>query len=297
MEGSCDIYWKEQVCNNFEWTGDNYFWMGGGSLVKVANTLKFNNDDWSYGFYNTTGEYSVISAKAITTDSPNTQWRAWYEGKIYVDTDEHFDFVKINDGQKNMYTTDDVVFTRKQGTAPVSWEESTCRPAYKGNKTDPDPIMYYYYAFEDLGAIGDFDFNDVVLRLSAPENGISTVQLCAAGGTLPVQVVYNDANVGREVHTEFGVDVSTMVNTGYETKAFVTLGTVNIAADADMANLPFGIVGNCLPAKPERTSCPSAAFLSSWRWKASNCTKFDLAPTKGGSNVRRTEKSRHPLRS
>lgn len=230
------------VCNNFEWTGDNYFWMAGGSLVKVANTLKFNNDDYGYGFYNTTGEYSVISAKAITTDSPNTQWRAWYEGKIYVDTDEHFDYVKINDGQKNMYTTEDVVFTKKQGTAPVSWEESTCRPAYKGNKTDPDPIMYYYYAFEDLGAIGDFDFNDVVLRLSAPENGISTVQLCAAGGTLPVQVVYNDANVGREVHTEFGVDVSTMVNTGYETKAFVTLGTVTIAADADMANLPFGIV-------------------------------------------------------
>lgn len=230
------------ICDSFDWNGDNYFWTGGGSLVKVANTLKFNNDDYGYGFYNTTGEYSVISAKAITTDSPNTQWRAWYEGKIYVDTDKHFDYVKINDGQKNMYTTEDVVFTKKQGTAPVSWVESTCRPAYKGNKTDPDPIMYYYYAFEDLGAIGDFDFNDVVLRLSAPENGISTVQLCAAGGTLPVQVVYNDANVGREVHTEFGVDVSTMVNTGYETKAFVTLGTVTIAADADMANLPFGIV-------------------------------------------------------
>jgi hypothetical protein len=102
--------------------------------------------------------------------------------------------------------------------------------------------MYYYYAFEDLGAIGDFDFNDVVLRLSAPENGTSSVELVAAGGTLPVQVVYNDANVGKEVHTEFGVNVSTMVNTGHETKAFVTLGTVTIAADADMANLPFGIV-------------------------------------------------------
>lgn len=232
------------VCRDFVWTGDNYFWMGGGSLVKIANELKFNNDDYGYGFYNTKENttYSVISAKTVTTDYPNGQWRAWYEGKIYVDADSHFDFVKINDGQRNIYYDDDVVFTKQQGTAPVNWAESVCRPAYGGNTPDPDPVMYYYYAFEDLGAIGDFDFNDVVLRLSAPENGTSTVQLVAAGGTLPVQVTYNDINLGEEVHKEFDVEVSTMVNTGYEKKDFVTLGTVEIAEDANMADLPFGIV-------------------------------------------------------
>lgn len=239
------------ICDSFEWNSDNYFFLGSNSILSVANELKSNNGNWEYGFYQSGDNYSVISAKSITTDYPNSQWRAWYSGKIYVDTDSHFDFVAMNQTQKNIYYTDDVVFTKKQGTASVGWKESKCKPAYGtpdngddggDDGGDDDPIMYYYYAFEDLGAIGDFDFNDVVLRLSAPENGISTVQLCAAGGTLPVQVVYNDANVGREVHTEFGVDVSTMVNTGYETKAFVTLGTVTIAADADMANLPFGIV-------------------------------------------------------
>lgn len=239
------------ICNDFVWNGDNYFWMGGGSIVKVANELKFNNDDWGYGFYNTKENttYSIISAKKITTDYPNGQWRAWYEGKIYVDADSHFDPVKINDGQRNMYTTEDVVFTKKQGTAPVKWTESTCRPGYDGKDPDPDPILYYYYAFEDLGAIGDFDFNDVVLRLSAPENGTSTVELVAAGGTLPVQVIYgtgqNPQQLGNEVHKEFGVDVKTMVNTGDSKngakKANVILGTINVDSDADMSNLPFGI--------------------------------------------------------
>lgn len=239
------------ICNDFVWNGDNYFWMGGGSIVKVANELKFNNDDWGYGFYNTKENttYSVISAKKITTDNLYGQWRAWYEGKIYVDADSHFDFIQFNSSQKNYYIDENVKFTKKQGTAPVKWTESTCRPGYDGKDPDPDPILYYYYAFEDLGAIGDFDFNDVVLRLSAPENGSSTVELVAAGGTLPVQVIYgtgqNPQPLGNEVHKEFGVDVKTMVNTGDSKngakKANVILGTINVDSDADMSNLPFGI--------------------------------------------------------
>lgn len=234
------------VCDSFDWNGDNYFFMGGGSLLKVAKTLKSNNTNSDKGFFNTTSEYAVISAKAITTDNPNGQWRAWYEGKIYVDTDEHFALIKINDGQSNMKLADGALLTGKQGTAPVEWEESTCRPEYKGKKKDPDPVMYYYYAFEDLGAIGDFDFNDVVLRVSAPNNGELTVQLCAAGGTLESQVIYNEQPLGTEVHKAFGVELgggnSDMVNTGHTKHDFVTLGTVTVDNSADMKNLPFGIV-------------------------------------------------------
>ena len=234
------------ICDEFDWNGDNYFWLGGGSLLKVTKTLKSNNINSDKGFFNTTSEYAVISAKAITTDNPNGQWRAWYEGKIYVDTDEHFALIKINDGQSNMKLADGALLTGKQGTAPVEWEESTCRPEYKGKKKDPDPVMYYYYAFEDLGAIGDFDFNDVVLRVSAPNNGESTVYLMAAGGTLKSKVVYGDQTLCDEVHEAFEVELGggnfDMVNTGYTKRDFVSLGTVTIAEGADMANLPFGIV-------------------------------------------------------
>ena len=234
------------ICDEFDWNGDNYFWLGGGSLLKVTKTLKSNNINSDKGFFNTTSEYAVISAKAITTDNPNGQWRAWYEGKIYVDTDEHFALIKINDGQSNMKLADGALLTGKQGTAPIEWGESTCRPEYKGKKKDPDPVMYYYYAFEDLGAIGDFDFNDVVLRVSAPNNGESTVYLMAAGGTLKSKVVYGDQTLCNEVHEAFEVELGggnfDMVNTGYTKRDFVSLGTVTIAEGADMANLPFGIV-------------------------------------------------------
>ena len=234
------------VCKNFEWNGDNYFWMGSGSMVNVAETLKFNNDDYGYGFYQLGNEYALITAKAVKTDNNNIQWRAWYEGKIYVDTDEHFECRQLSSSQFTVYSTDDVVFTGKKGTAEINWEtETTCRPSYKGKKKDPDPVEYYYYAFEDLGAIGDFDFNDVVLRVSAPVDGESTVDLCAAGGKLQSKVLYGNQVLCNEVHAEFEVELTgddtDMVNTGFTERAFKSLGTVIVGSNPDMANLPLAI--------------------------------------------------------
>ena len=68
---------------------------------------------------------------------------------------------------------------------------------------------------EDLGDIGDFDFNDVVFDVYIEENDGNTdaddnavVTLLAAGGTLPLYVA------GKEVHELFGVSPDEMVNTG-----------------------------------------------------------------------------------
>jgi hypothetical protein len=60
---------------------------------------------------------------------------------------------------------------------------------------------------EDLGTIGDFDFNDVVFYAKVWNDGVTEIWLLAAGGTLDLTVA------GREVHEAFGVSKSTMVNT------------------------------------------------------------------------------------
>ena len=60
---------------------------------------------------------------------------------------------------------------------------------------------------EDLGTIGDFDFNDVVFYAKVWESGKTEITLLAAGGTLNLTVA------GKEVHEAFGVSKSTMVNT------------------------------------------------------------------------------------
>lgn len=60
---------------------------------------------------------------------------------------------------------------------------------------------------EDLGTIGDFDFNDVVFYAKVWESGKTEIWLLAAGGTLNLTVA------GQEVHKAFGVSQTTMVNT------------------------------------------------------------------------------------
>ena len=60
---------------------------------------------------------------------------------------------------------------------------------------------------EDLGTIGDFDFNDVVFYAKVWESGKTEITLLAAGGTLNLTVA------GQEVHEAFGVSQTTMVNT------------------------------------------------------------------------------------
>ena len=75
------------------------------------------------------------------------------------------------------------------------------------------PKPDYRIIAEDLSvedAASDFDFNDVVfdVKMNYPNNGVHTIILQAAGGTLPLTVG------GSEVHELFGVSTTTMVNTG-----------------------------------------------------------------------------------
>lgn len=63
---------------------------------------------------------------------------------------------------------------------------------------------------EDLGSIGDWDFNDVVFDYYMDSSGNGIIKLLAAGGTLPIHLGAED----KEVHTLFGVSSSTPVNVG-----------------------------------------------------------------------------------
>jgi hypothetical protein len=109
-----------------------------------------------------------------------------------------------------------------------------------------DPVSYVYYAFEDLGTTDDFDFNDVVIRVSTPDaQGTSSVELMAAGGTLSTYVTYNGTKIGNEVHAAFGVGTNVMVNTGKgETKPFESLATITVPQGTDLSNLALGIEVN-----------------------------------------------------
>lgn len=77
---------------------------------------------------------------------------------------------------------------------------------------EEDPVEYIY-AVEDLGGSDDFDFNDVVFSVShVSGQPHATVQLLAAGGTLPATMYFNETALG-EVHAKFDVETNVMVNT------------------------------------------------------------------------------------
>ncbi len=80
--------------------------------------------------------------------------------------------------------------------------------------TEAKPVSGSYRIIaEDLGAIGDFDFNDVVFDVEWNKQSQKTiVTLQAAGGTLPLYIQVGGER--REVHELFGVSTATMVNTG-----------------------------------------------------------------------------------
>ena len=115
-------------------------------------------------------------------------------------------------------------------------------------ESDTLDINTYYYAYEDLGSVGDFDFNDVVLGVDYPVmNGTdktAVIKVYAAGGTLPVSVKYNGTEICADVHTALNVSTSTMVNTGSQMSMDpVTIYTkTGITGTFDASNMDLSIV-------------------------------------------------------
>ena len=243
------------VTETFEMQGPGRVNMAGNSLFKVNTTATMNITKAEYGIYGPTSgdQWAVFQAKDIVKGTENQGYEITYGGNLYVASDSHF-----ANGYSGQYPYIDYVGNAKicngQATAPyVIPANGECSAGYNGGVTPPvPPVMYYYYAFEDLGTTDDFDFNDVVIRLSAPTNGQSAVQIVAAGGTMATYVTYgvgeNPSRLGAEVHAAMGESsIQTMINTsGVDTEKFATLGTISIAADADLTMLPFGIqvIGN-----------------------------------------------------
>ncbi len=86
----------------------------------------------------------------------------------------------------------------------------------------------YRIICEDLGTIGDFDFNDVVFDAYLTWDA-TVITVRAAGGTLPISVG------GVEVHEAMGVETGIMVNTGGNSVnapvAIFRIGAVSNAKD------------------------------------------------------------------
>ena len=232
-------------CNTF-FHGTGITRMAGKSVIKVAGTLTCHADADGryYGFYgpdtNANG-YPVIQAKKITAYSLTQRRAITYRGYLIVATDNHWDQCDRNDGNYPLWDQGANVkmSLKNKDDITETIEPTDCNAGIKGKGIIEiaEPKQYVYFAFEDLGTSDDFDFNDVVVRVSVPDaNNQSTVELCAIGGTLEQKVFLDDTQLGEEVHHygDFGANVKTMVGMPITTLATITVPNGVAVADLNI---------------------------------------------------------------
>lgn len=217
--------------------------MADNAMVKVDGTVKMKLES-SYtlgveGVGSDSSNPALFLASAIEATKDKPTRIVSYTGNLVIAADKHFS--KVDDGVSCYTVAGGATIAQTQNSAGVNFTATQCHPGYENNATTI-ATGYVYYAFEDLGGSNDFDFNDVVVRVSAPQDGKSTIELCAAGGTIATYVYYDGKTIGQEVHAAFGVDEGTMVNTTSVNKDFVTLGTIDVADGTDISNLDIAIM-------------------------------------------------------
>ena len=248
MDSNCGV-----VTKNFEAAGPSYIFMGAQSVFEVTETATMNITKDFYGIYGPeTGDNAVFHAKKIVSGaSENQGFVANYFGQLVVAYDESHFPQGFSDkdaqqqangevGNQPYYHIGDGAIVEKTEFVDYTVASSNCNPGFNGDGGNKEELKQYtYFAFEDLGTSDDFDFNDVVVRVSTPdENNVSTVELCAIGGTLLQKVFCDNIQIGNEVH-EYG-------SFGDNTKNFVkmplaVLGTINVPQGQSPADLNINI--------------------------------------------------------
>lgn len=230
------------ICDAFVWekNAGGQFHMGSKSQLKVNGTMLMKNENYNYGFHGYGTSYAVIQATKVEKDAEK-QYKAWYDGKLYIATNDHF-AQGGNAGQPWIYIGSDVIFKGEGTTCPVTIASTNCNPGY--NEDGPKATLRVMA--EDLSATdkSDFDFNDVVFDVAVNANKTAAkIILRAAGGTLPLKINSLNGEGGWEVHDAFKVPRNTMVNTNAKAKGLtgednlapVELGT--ITDDFSAANI------------------------------------------------------------
>jgi len=225
--GGGDFTAKDNNGSNVTYQGGPFrIDLGSKSLFKVSETATLNALASGivangYGFHGVGGDYAVFQAKKIVK-TRDGEGNVVYGGKLYVSADTHFaqgysgayPFIHYQNGcsEANIYAAG-----FNSGTPSVTIPETPCNPGFKGGDDPIPPVDGGMIICEDMGSIGDFDFNDVVFTAVRKENNKWEITLLAAGGLLPIEVA------GVQVNDVMGK----MVNTGYKNVEPYTFTTTN----------------------------------------------------------------------
>lgn len=204
-EGSTEFGYSDYFMQNIGSGRDSYSVTDRNGATQNINSVNhmdyFCINDQHINDYNANyGPDALITGLPFSTasfhdsfsgNSFNDSWRLYYiSGYGYYLC---FDY-KTDKGQDGKFDGDGVYNDWVLKIIPAN-----------GDKGDESCMRIFA---EDLGLVGDFDFNDVVFDVDYLGNGRAKITVQAVGGTMPLYVA------GHEVHELFGVDVKKMINTG-----------------------------------------------------------------------------------
>ena len=204
---------------------DGAFQLQGANLTAAIENMKF------YDSYNEIGQYSTYSGISYWDETSAEKLASAQDGKITWN---------IHNAQVAPIAA--AVFAPlKEGQCSATWEEEEY-------ETYDEPQVYSY-AFEDQIYNGDYDMNDIVLKVTFPSTknrkgeiiAIDSTKLqitmVAAGATFKIKAFVGETALfdGQEIHDAFGVNQGVMVNTG-NGKAQTATPVV------DVIDIPDGII-------------------------------------------------------
>ena len=218
--------------------------MGAKSLLVVDSDFNFGGGGSNTITGPTTGDRALVYINGNFTTTGNIGWKLL---TLSGNVDRAY--------KSGMSLTE---ISEENGAASVDFSnvvlgtESGCSRSFStsgGGPVVPPVIENYTFAFEDMfKEVGDYDFNDVVVKVAAvPTDGKIKVKLTAAGAAKNLYVYYklNGGSEktlfgGQEVHKAFGAAAGTMVNTVSVTYAAVE-DEIAVPADYSISNLDIYI--------------------------------------------------------
>jgi hypothetical protein len=262
-------------------------YIGKGAILEVEGEVSLNSP-WVHAPENSTGanyeDYAFIKFGSVgyaNIGSSN------FSGHYVIDPG---DYSKCSCGaswfESYVLQKSGVVVGEFTFDEPTESSEA-CSGLRKPDTTTPeeddnnDQSDYVYYAFEDLGSIGDYDFNDVVLRVyDADEDGNAKVELVAAGGKLTVSVVYGSQTLWSDVHGADAFNTTDYVNVGTnEYNSNYPTKTINIGSTPkhQLYNLQLVVqnesgtsqqlASTVVSSKADTGKAPQALIIpAGWKW-------------------------------
>src|SRR5574344_1197278 len=218
--------------------------MGAKSLLVVDSDLNFGGGGNNTITGPTSDERALVYINGDFTTTGNIGWKlltlSRNVDRAYKSGMSNTEISDVN-GAASVYFTNVTLGSESGCTRSLSTSG--------GGVVDPSVIENYTFAFEDMfKEVGDYDFNDVVVKVAAiPTDGKIRVKLTAAGAAKNLYVYYklnrgSEKTLfgGQEVHKAFGAAAGTMVNTVSATYAAVE-DEIAVPTDYSISNLDIYI--------------------------------------------------------